>query len=437
MARLVIRGGRIIDPRNNLDRRTDLFVAGGVVAAVGREPSGFKAATEIDVRGQIVCPGFVDLRAKLREPGAEFKATMATELRAAVAGGFTTVVCAPDTDPPIDTPATVSLVRERAAAQGLARVLPLGSMIRVAEGAPLSEAAALRVAGVVGMAPYQSGIDTLAMRRAMEYAASFGLPSVVRPEDAALAADGCMHEGELSTRLGLPGIPAEAEAIAVQRDVALARLTGGRLHLGPLSARQSLAVLAAARDEALPVTADVAAHQLVMTEQAVAGFDANCHLRPPLRTAADRAALRRAAAEGVIDAVCSDHQPHEVDAKSEPFARTESGISSVETVLPLMMQLVADGALDLPRVVALLTTGPADALGIDAGALTPGAAADVCVFDPALVWRVEARTWHSAGLNTPFWGTQMTGRVTHTLVSGRRVYRLQGTGGRFSPRAPR
>lgn len=437
MAKIVLRAGRVLDPAAGVDRRVDLFVAGNRIAALGRAPTGFKTATEIDATDQVICPGFVDLRARLREPGEEFKATMASELRAAVAGGFTTVVCAPDTDPPIDTPATVSLVRERAASHGLARVLPLGAMIRAGDGVRLSEMAALRAAGVAGMAPGRDGVDALVMRRAMEYAASFGMPVVVRPEEAALAAGGCMHEGELSTRLGLPGIPAEAESIAVQREVALARLTGARLHLGPLSARQSLAPLAAARAEKLPVTADVAAHQLVMTEQAVASFDANCHLRPPLRGKEDRDALCLALTEGVIDAICSDHQPHEIDAKSEPFARTEPGISSFETVLPLVLRLVREQTLDLSRAVELLTAGPARVLGIEAGTLASDAVADICVFDPLAHWQVEEGAWFSAGLNTPFRGTELIGRVTQVLVDGRRVYRRDGRAGRHLSRARR
>lgn len=434
MTRIAIRGGRLLDPASGRDEICDLYLDRGKVAAIGRAPKGFKPETLIDATGQVVCPGFIDLRARLREPGAEFKATMATELRAAVAGGFTALVCPPDTDPPVDTPATVSLVRERASALGLASVYPLGALTQGLRGKALSEAAALKTAGVVALGNAEQPVSSLVMRQAMEYATTFELPVFGRPEDAELAADGCVHEGALGVRLGLLGIPAAAELIAIERDLALAELTSCKLHFHCLSTAVGVAAVAAAQRRGVPVSADVSAHQLVLTDQAIADFDANYHLRPPLRTEQDRRALVRGVKEGVIAAICSDHQPHEQDAKAEPFARTEPGTSNLQVVLPLLLTLLDAQALGLKKMIQALTCGPARLIGLPVDGLGEGSIADLCVFDPELRWTIDDASWFSAGRNTPFWGAECKGRVTSTLIGGRLVYRLRNGRARIATR---
>jgi dihydroorotase len=321
----------------------------------------------------------------------------------------------------------VQLIAQTAERTGKARVLAAGALTQGLAGEQISEMAALKRAGCPVMSHADRPMrDTLVQRRAMEYAATFGLGVVLRPQDHCLRANGCAHEGPVSARLGLPGIPEAAETVALARDLALAEQTGARVHFRGLSCARAVAMLADARGRGLPATADVSAHQLFLTEEDLAGFDSNCHLDPPLRTAADRASLRDAVARGLIDAVCSDHQPHEEDAKLAPFPATEPGIAALETLLPLVLRLVEEGVMDLPGAIARLTAGPAAILGIPAGGLAPGSVADVCVFDPDARWVVSAGTLRSQGRNTPFLGQEMRGRVSWTLLAGRIVFERTG-----------
>ncbi|RMG31813.1 MAG: dihydroorotase [Gammaproteobacteria bacterium] len=425
--RIRIRGGRVIDPASGLDEVTDVWVGGGRLLAIGPEPPpGFAADFEIDAHRRLVLPGLVDLAARLREPGEEHKATIASETRAAVAGGITTLCCPPDTQPPIDTPAVVELIRKRADAAGYARVEVLGALTRDLAGETLTEMAALKEEGCVGVSNAGRPLaSSLVLRRALEYAATYELTVFIQPEDAALAADGCVHEGETATRLGLPGIPAAAETAAVAHALALIEHTGARAHFCRLSHTRSVQMIARARYDGLPVTADVAAPYLFLTDHDVGDFDPFCHVRPPLRTDADRDALRRALANGAIDALCSDHQPHEPDAKRNPFPMTEPGISGLDTLLSLGLRLVEEGVLDLPTLVMRLCTAPGRILGLEAigtGRLLPGRRADLVLVDPDAVWRVTPEQLLSAGHNTPFMGWELRGRVTHTLVGGRVVF---------------
>ncbi len=425
--RIRIRGGRVIDPAADIDRETDVWIGGGRLLAVGdAPPEGFEADFEIDARGHLVWPGIVDLAARLREPGAEHKATIASETRAAVAGGITTLCCPPDTTPPIDTPAVVELIRKRAQTAGFARVETLGALTRGLGGETLTEMAALKEEGCVGVSNARYPLaSSLVLRRALEYAATYDLTVFLHPEDHALAAGGCAHEGEVATRLGLPGIPAAAETAAVAHALALIEHTGARAHFCRLTHARSIRMIARARYDGVPVTADVAIPYCFLTEHDISEFDARCHVRPPLRTAADRDALRSALASGAVDALCSDHQPHEPDAKCNPFPMTEPGISGLDTLLSLGLRLVDEGVLDLPTLVARLATGPGDILGLaqqGAGRLLPGRRADLIVIDPDAVWRVSPETLLSAGHNTPFMGWELRGRVTHTLVGGRVVF---------------
>jgi dihydroorotase len=421
--RISIRGGRLIDPANRLDLETDLHLADGLVLAVGHAPAGFQAQRTIDARGRVVCPGILDLSARLREPGLEQKATIESETRAAAASGITTICCPPDTTPIIDTPAVAQLVQHTAQRHGFARVLPAGAMTRGLDGAQISEMAALRLAGCPVLSQADRPIrNAQVQRRAMEYAATFGLTLFLHPQDPDLSRGGCAHEGAMSTRLGLPGIPEAAETLAIARDLALAAQTGARIHFRGLSTGRASTMLAAAVRRGVHASGDVAMHQLFLTEADLDGFDANCHLIPPLRTLADRDALRQAVASGGLTAICSDHQPHDADAKLLPFPETAPGISALETLLPLALRLVAEGVIDLSGVIARLTTGPAEILGVNLGHLSPGATADVCIFDPDARWTPTPDTLLSHGENSPFLGKEMRGRVTTTLLNGRVVF---------------
>lgn len=425
--RLIIKGGRVIDPANGVDAVLPVAIADGAIVAVGAVPEGFAATQEIDASGQVVCPGFVDLCARLREPGQEHKATIASETAAAVAAGVTTLCCPPDTHRVIDTPAVAHLVRERAEAAGKARVVPIGALTRGLQGQELSSMAALKEAGCLAVSNAYAPVENLLiLRRALEYAAGCGLLVVVRPEESSLRNKGCVHDGAVGSRLGLPGIPTAAETVAVAQTLVLAEQTGARVHFGQLSSARAVAMVAEAQSRGVAVSADVAIHQLHLTENAVEGFDANAHVYPPFRAETDRDALRLGVAAGTLDAICSDHQPHEPNAKLDAFPSTEAGIASLETLLPLTLRLVEAGVLDLSSAIARLTCGPAKIMGLAAGSLSVGARADVCLFDPDLAWVAEAPDWWSRGVNTPFYGERFTGRVTRTLLGGRMVYSSAG-----------
>jgi dihydroorotase len=424
MKRIRIRNGRVVDPARGLDRRLDLCVAEGAIAAVGESPD-FHADLAIDADGQVVCPGLIDLSAHLREPGEEHKATIASETRAAAAGGITTLCCPPDTRPVIDTPAVAEMIRMRAEQAGHAAVLPLGALTQGLQGERISEMAALGQAGCVGVSnALRPPANTLVQRRAFEYAATFDLPVFIHPRDPWLADRGCAHEGAVATRLGLPGIPEAAETIALARDLVLIEQTGARAHFTLLSTGRAVDMIAEARSRSLPVSADVPAHHLHLTELDIAGFDSRCHVQPPLRTDRDRARLASGLAAGILDALCSDHRPHERDAKLAPFCDTEPGISGLETLLPLGLRLVHDGLLPLTDLIARLTSGPARILGRPLGTLREGSAADICIFDPDRAWTLRSEQLRSRGRNTPFDGWEFRGRVTHTLFRGELVYRL-------------
>ena len=353
MTRWRITAGRVIDPAGGIDRVTDLFIADGRIVALDNAPEGFTADRVLEVPGQVVCPGLIDLSASLREPGFEHKASIASEAAAAAASGITTLCCPPDTDPVIDTPAVVDLISHRAEAVGLVRVRPLGALTQGLGGERLSEMAALKAAGCVGVTNLLWPIrDTQLLRHAMAYAATFDLTVFLHPDEPWLRGAGCIHEGQVSARLGMTGIPEVSETVAVARDLALIAHTGVRAHFCRLSTAAGVGLVAAARADGLPVTADVCAHQLHLTEIDVSDFDSAFHVLPPLRTQRDRDALRAAVADGTLDAVCSDHQPHEAEAKLAPLPETEPGISGLETLLPLTLRLVDDGLVGLPDALA-------------------------------------------------------------------------------------
>jgi len=418
-----INNGRVIDPANNIDAELDLHIAEGRVLSLGAAPAGFHPARKIDASGMVVCPGLVDLSARLREPDYEHKATLQNETRAAVRGGITTLCCPPDTDSVIDNAVMATLVRKRAQRIGSARVLPVGALSRNLEGKQLSEMANLQLAGCAALGNADMPLaNTLIERRALEYAATFGLLVMLRPEDQYLRNNGCAHEGPVANRLGLPGIPEAAETVAVARDLILAEHTGCRIHFRGLSSGSAVNKLALAQQQQLEVSADIAAHQLHLTEMDIDGFDGYCHVNPPLRSLADRQALREGLAAGVIGAICSDHHPHDAEAKEAPFPSTAPGISGLDTLLSLTLKLVDEKVIGLSEAIARITCCPADILGIELGRLTPGYSADVCVFDPDRYWVLTKKEMVSAGHNTPFLGWELRGRVVYTLFEGRVVF---------------
>ncbi len=419
---LLIRGGHVVDPASGLDATADVYVTDNRIGAVGEAPAGFVADRTIDATGRVVCPGLIDLQAKLREPGETHKGTIASETAAAAAGGVTALCCPPDTKPVLDSSAVVELIRDRAEAAGMCRVLPIGALTKDLAGEHLAEMLSLKRAGCIAVGNARAIANTLVLRRAMEYAATLDLTVFLNSEDPWLAASGCMHEGQISTRLGLGGIPACAEAIGVARDLILIEQTGVRAHFSRLSTAKAVEMVAKAKARGLPVSCDVTAHQLFLTELDVDLFNSLCHVRPPLRTQRDRDGLRAALADGVITSICSDHQPHDRDAKLAPFAATEPGMSGLETLLPLALRLAEEGVMPRAEAIARLTTGPASVLNVEGGTLQPGARADICIFDANARWEVNPSTLVSRGKNTPLSGWEMKGRVTCTLLDGRVVF---------------
>ena len=422
---LHLKGGRVIDPANKVDDILDVYIADGRIAALGAAPEGFGSTREIDAGGCIVCPGLVDMCARVREPGQEHKATIATESVAAAAGGITTLCCPPDTNPVVETPADIELIRLRAEKVGKTRIVTLGALTHGLDGERLSEMAALKNAGCVGVSNAMRPLaNTLVQRRALEYAATFDLTVFLHPNDHWLSANGCAHEGQVATRLGLPGIPEAAETAAVARDLTLIEQTGIRAHFCHLTTARSVHMVARAQFDGLPVTADVALPYLYLTEVDISDFDSRCHVIPPLRTTQDRLNLREALKRGTLSAISSDHQPHEADAKLRSFPSTEPGISGLDTLLSMSLRLVEEHVIELGELIHRLTAGPAGILGLPFGTLSIGASADVCIFDPDLVWQLNTDTIRSNGHNTPFMGWEMKGRVIHTLLAGNLVHSL-------------
>ena len=416
-----IKNGRLIDPKNGIDAQQDLFIMAGKVAAVGNAPTGFAAEKIIDAGGLVVAPGLIDLAARLREPGYEYRATLESEMEAAVAGGVTSLACPPDTDPSLDEPGLVEMLKHRAKTLNQAHVYPVGALTQGLKGEEITEMAELTDAGCVAFSQADAPLtDTRVLMRAMQYAATFGFSVWLRPQDSFLAREGVAHDGEMATRLGLPAIPSSAETIALATMLQLARETGVRLHVCRLSSDAGVAMVRAAKQQGLSVTCDVSANHVHLSERDIGFFDANCHLIPPLRSLRDRDALRAGLLDGTIDAICSDHTPVDEDAKQLPFAEAESGATGLELLLPLALKWAGQGALS--AALAKVTLQPARILGLDAGHLSVGSAADVCVFDPETYLKIESAALKSQGKNTPFLGLELQGKVRYTLVDGQVVY---------------
>ena len=416
--RLAIRNARIIDPASGRDGVGDLHIADGKISEEFSKPDRV-----IDAKGLVAAPGFIDLAARLREPGFEYKATLESELEAALAGGVTSLACPPDTDPPLDEPGLVDMLRRRAKALSRARVYPIGALTAKLEGERLTEMAQLAEAGCVAFSQANMPLaNTQVLWRALQYAATFGFPVWLRPEDAWLAKDGVAHDGELATRLGLPGIPSFAETIALATMLELVRATRARVHFCRLSTAGAVDMMRIAKREGLPVTCDVAIHHLHLSDRDLGYFDPNCRLEPPLRSPRDRDALARGLEEQTIDCVCSDHTPVDDDGKHLPFAEAEPGATGLELLLPLTLKWGEARKLPLAKSLARITCNAAQVLGVSSGRLAAGAPADVAIFDPQATLRVVPEMLKSQGKHTPFAGHELAGRVRYTLVAGNVVY---------------
>ena len=424
---IFIEGGRVVDPASGVDGVRTVVVRDGKVAEVAERVERPRDARAIDARGRWVTPGFVDLHVHLREPGQEYKETVATGAQAAVAGGFTAVCAMPTTAPPNDNTSVTELILARAAAAGLARVFPVGCISKGQKGEDLAEFGELRAAGCVALSDDGKPVMSAGlMRRALEYALAFDLPLTVHEEDLQLVGKGVMHEGATATRLGLKGIPAQAEDVMVLRDLALAELTGGRLHIAHLSTAGAVRAVREAKARGLRVTAEVTPHHLALCDEDVArsGYDTSFKMNPPLRSRADVEAVRRGLADGTIDAIATDHAPHSSVEKDLEFDQAANGIVGLETAFSVCLALVREGALTERRLVEALTAAPARAVGLRCGTLAPGAAADVAILDPAAEWRCDPSRFRSKGRNSPWKGALLTGRCTHTFVDGRLVHEL-------------
>jgi dihydroorotase len=422
-----IKGGRLIDPLNGIDRVQDVYIAAGKIAAIGEAPKGWSANRTIDASNAIVSPGFVDLSARLREPGFEYLATLDSEMAAAIAGGVTSLACPPDTDPPLDEPGLVEMLKFRTKILNRARVYPIGALTQGLQGTRLTEMAELRDSGCVAFSQADAPLtDHEVMFLAMQYASTFGFAVWLRPQDPALSRNGVAHDGQIAARLGLPVIPVFAETVALAVIVLLARETGARIHLCRISSAEGLEMVRRAKAEGLPVTCDIAVHHAHLSEMDIGYFDANCRVMPPFRSEADRDALRRGLADGTIDALCSDHTPVDEDAKQLPFGEAEPGVTALELLLPLTLKWARENEVPLATAISRITSDPARVLGIDGGQLAPGAAADVCVFDPQRLWKVEPAALRSQGKNTPYIGQELQGRVTCTIIDGQVVYEPNG-----------
>ena len=425
--RLLIHGGRLVDPSQELDGRLDLLLEDGYVSRVDAsiDRQGFNPEELVDASGLVVTPGLIDMHVHLREPGQEYKETVATGTHAAAAGGFTAVACMANTDPVNDNRSVTEHIRKEAERWGFARVYPIGAVSKGMKGGELAEIGDMVEAGAVAFS--DDGLPVAnaeLMRRALSYAQHFDVPIIQHAEDLDLTGPGVMHEGDVSTRLGLPGIPGASEDVVVARDLLLAEDTGGRYHVAHLSTARALRLVRHARELGIAATCEVSPHHLLLTDEEVAtsGFSTHCKMKPPLRSEADREALVEGLADGSIDVIASDHAPHHADEKDVEFSMAPFGIVGLETTVPLCLdRLVRPGILSLSRLIHLLSTGPARVLGVAGGTLQPGGVADVTLLDLDKVVTVDPRDFRSKGRNTPFTGWQLTGAAVATILGGRRI----------------
>lgn len=425
---ILLRGGRVLDPSRGLDVAVgDVLVEGGVIRHAGDRIGDPEGAEVVDCAGAVICPGFIDVHCHLREPGREDVETIATGARAAAAGGFTAVCAMPNTDPVTDNQAAVGFVARQGQAARAAKVYPIGAITIGQKGERLAEFGEMVGAGAVAVSDDgKPVVSSQLMRSALEYARTFGIPVADHCEDPTLAFGGAMNEGIVSARLGLKGIPSEAEEIMAIRDILLARRTGGHVHLCHMSTKGSVELIRWGKDRGIRVTAEACPHHLSLTEEAVGRYDTNAKMNPPLRTAEDVAAVQEAVRDGTIDCVATDHAPHHYDEKEREFADAPNGIVGLETALAVVHTwLVAPGILSLAQLVDRMSCAPARIFGLAGGTLRGGAPADITVFDPAASWTVDAKAFRTKGRNTPYQGRTLTGRVRLTLVDGLVVHRAE------------
>lgn len=429
MTRIIIKNARIINPATKLDEVTDLAIQKNKIAGIGSSiPKDFNATETIDASGKWILPGLVDLSAYLREPGQENKTRIPFETYSAVSAGITRICCMPEALCPIDSGATVKLIRNKVKKAGYARVSVIGALTQGLKGEQLSHMGSLKYVDCVGLSQGHEPIKDLAtLRKAMEYAATFEMPLFLHPLDHSLMITGGMHEGPLSTRLGLNPIPVAAETAAMAQMLTLVEQTQSPVHFCRLSSADSMKMLKQAKENGLPVTADVAAHQLFLTEMDVCDYNPLCHTVPPLRSERDKDALRQAVSDGLLDAICSDHQPHEIDAKLAPFEETSPGISGFETLLPLVMRLVEEKVLSEAQAISYLTDKPANLINVSSGSLEVGKSADLSIYDPNEFWQLDMQEMTSRGKNTPFSGWGFSGKTIKTFVKGKLVFDLAET----------
>jgi dihydroorotase len=428
MRPILIRGGRLLDPSRSIDGVLDLLLSEGRVEASGRSLGTPDGALVLDAREMVVAPGLIDLHVHLREPGQEDLETVATGAMAAAAGGFSAVCAMPNTDPVTDNQAAVGFIVSQAQRAGKARVYPIGAISPGQKGQQLAEFGELVGAGAVAVSDDgKPVVSSHLMRTALEYARTFGIPVADHCEDPTLAEAGAMHEGLVATRLGLKGVPAAAEEIMVARDILLAELTGGHIHLCHMSTRGSVELIRRGKDRGIRVTAEACPHHFTLTHEACEGYNTNAKMSPPLREPEDREAIRQALRDGTIDAICTDHAPHHYDAKEREFDDAPNGIIGLETALGLAMtELVESGLLTLPQLVERLSVAPARIFNLPGGSLAPGRPADVVILDPAARWVVDPEAFYSKSRNTPFGGRQLIGRAEVTIVRGQIVFRRRG-----------
>jgi dihydroorotase len=423
---LLLANARVIDPSRDLDQRGDVLIADGVVKEAGKNirASGAPEGTEIvECNGHVVAPGLIDMRAFIGEPGAEHRETLATASHAAAAGGVTTIICQPETDPPIDDPATVDFVLRRARDNAVVHIHPMAALTKGLEGNEMTEIGLLKAAGAVAFTEgAKSVMNAQVFRRALTYARDFDALIVHHTEDKNLTGEGVMNAGEYASRLGLSGVPKAAETIMLERDIRLVELTGGRYHAASITCADSLDILRRAKDRGLPVTASASINHLALNENDIGSYRTFLKLRPPLRTESDRVALAAAIAEGLLDVVMSDHDPQDVEVKRLPFAEAAYGAVGLETMLPVGLRLVHDGSLTLSALIRAMSTRPAELLGLPGGNLRAGTPADIVVFDPDVPWVLDRDTLKSRCTNTAFDEAKLQGRAGRTIVAGRTVY---------------
>ena len=423
--RISIENGKLLDPSNKLDQKQDLFIADGKIVSLEKKPDDFNPDLVINAKDKIVLPGLVDLCARLREPGFEKKGNFDSELYAANSSGITSISVPPDTTPVIDTPAVVEFIHQRARETNRANIFPLGALTQKLKGEQLAEMYLLKEAGCIGVSNALNAIEnTEVLRRAFEYANSCDLSVFIYAEDEKIANNGVAHEGAISARLGLPAIPETAETIAISRVLLLVEQTDVRVHFCHLSSARAVDLIRTAKKQGIEVTADVSICNLHLTDMDIADYDSNCHVKPPLRNERDRVGLIEGIRDETISAVCSDHQPHEINAKSAPFSITEPGASTIEHLLPLMLHLVNRNEITLNRAISLITSEPAKILGINRGFIEKNKHADLCIYDPNSNISIDKNNLLSSGKNTPFNGWELQGKVTHTLLNGEVVFSI-------------